>query len=115
VSRYEKEEKMNKWEEVKRYVNSKEIGTVITRKDLMNLIYNGPHPPTSSYGTTVDNYRRCLVLLGILDHTNIGEYTLRYRMREDLTVAELRSLAYGGYRSWFNDVKITERGERENI
>jgi hypothetical protein len=36
-------------------------------------------------------------------------------MREDLTVAELRSLAYGGYRSWFNDVKITERGERENI
>ena len=103
---------MNKWEKIKRYINSKKIGTVIYRKNLMHHIFHGPHPPTSSYGTTVDNYRRSLTKLGILEHTDLGEYTIRYHIREDLTSTELKAMAYGGFRSWFNDAKVP-KGEQQ--
>ena len=97
---------MNKWETFKKYINSREIGTIITRKQIMYFIYKGPKPPTSSYGSTVDNYRRCLTILGILEHVDRGKYELCYHIRNNLTSTELHSTAYGGYRNWFNDVKV---------
>ena len=60
--------KLNKWEALKRFINGQELETIINRKDIMNLFYDGGTPRTSSYGTTIDNYRRCLTILGILEH-----------------------------------------------
>ena len=97
---------MNKWQTLKSYMNSKKIGSIITRKSLGHAIFNGPHPRTSSYGSTVDNYRRCLTILGILSHIDTGKYKLNYHIREDLTSSELRAMAYGGFREWFNDAKV---------
>jgi hypothetical protein len=101
-----KTKKMNKWETLKNYINSKEIGSIITRKSLGHRIFNGPYPRTSSYGSTVDNYRRCLTKLGILSHVGIGQYKLNYYIREDLSSSELIKMAYGGFTEWFNDAKV---------
>ena len=98
---------MIKWQKLKTYINNKKIGTIITRKQLGHNILNGPIPRTSSYGSTIDNYRRCLTILGILLRTEIlGEYKIAYHIREDLTSSELKSMACGGFREWFNDAKI---------
>lgn len=106
--------KINKWEALKRFINGQELETIINRRDIMKLVYDGGTPPkTSSYGTTIDNYRRCLTILGILEHVSLGRYKLHYHIRDTLTASEVRAMAYGGYRSWFNDA--IKRGEDERI
>jgi hypothetical protein len=107
VYRHEKEEDMNRWQTFKKYINSREIGTIITRKEIMYHIYKGPTPPnTSSYGSTIDNYRKCLELLGILEVVSRGKYKLCYHIRNDISTSELQRTAYAGFRRWFNDVKV---------
>jgi hypothetical protein len=104
---HEKEEEMNKWQKIKIYINNKEIGSIITRKELFYLIHKGPAPRTSSYGTTIDNYRRCLTILGILSSTIVrGVYEVQYHIKDTVSSSELKSIAYGGYREWFNDIKV---------
>ena len=103
--------KLNKWQTIKEFINRQELGAIINRKEIMQMIYNGPAPRTSSYGTTIDNYRRCLTILGILEHVSLGKYKLHYHIRDTLTASEVRAMAYGGYRSWFNDA--IKRGEHE--
>lgn len=93
---------MNKWETLKEYINSKEVGSIITRKDIIKF---NKYRRTSSYGTTIDNYRRCLKILGILGYEDRGKYIVKHHIRKDLTSSELKSIAYGGFREWFNDAK----------
>lgn len=99
---------MNKWEKIKEYINRRHLGHVFSRKYMLFLIYNNPKHRTSSYGTTVDNYLRCLRILGIIETIERGKYKIKSHIRDDLSVSELKRVAYGGYRTWFNDVKIEE-------
>lgn len=93
---------MSKWETLKNYINSKEVGTIITRKEILKF---NVYKRTSSYGTTIDNYRRCLKILGILENEDRGKYKICCHIRKNLTSSELKKIAYGGFRQWFNDVK----------
>ena len=97
--------KLNKWEMLKNFINKQPIGNTITRKDILYLIYKKPRLVKSSYGSTIDNYRRCLELLGILNSLDRGLYKIEYHIKNDLSSTELKKLAYGRYRRWFNDVK----------
>ncbi len=100
---------MTKWEALKHYINSKEVGTTIYRKDMRYYIHNGPPPKTSSYSTTEDNYRRILTILGILDHIGRGEYKILCHIKNDLTKSEAQKAAYPtNWRNWFNDFKMID-------
>jgi len=94
----EKENIMTTWDKLKTFINSKNVGDVIHRKDIIHYIYNGPMPRKylGSYGSTVDNYRKLLTKLGILEHTGRGEYKLRYYIREDLKTTHLQMLVING-------------------
>jgi hypothetical protein len=99
---------VNKWEKIKTFINKLPIGTIVSRKEIIFLIYNRTYINKSSYGSTIDNWRRCLELLGILEPAGRGLYKVKYHIRKDLTSTELRDCAYGGYRRWFNNIKVIE-------
>ncbi len=110
VSRYEKTKKIEEaiervkqrkitlWEQIVTFVNSKKIGETIKRKDIIFHIYGGPMPARyrGSYGSTIDNYRRMLTRLGILEHTGRGEYELKHHLKKDLTSVQVRMLVENG-------------------
>jgi hypothetical protein len=98
---------MNKWQALKEYINSKPVGTIITRKDMRRYINNGPPPPrTSAYRTTDDNYRGILSRLGILETVERGKYKILYHIKSDLLSSEASNAASGrSWKSWFIDVK----------
>ena len=89
---------MSIWEKLLKYINSKEVGDTIKRRDIIYHIYGGPMPKRyqGSYGSTVDNYRRLLTRLGMLDHSGRGEYELKFHIREDLKLNQLAMLVVHG-------------------
>lgn len=89
---------MNVWQSIKEYINSKNIGVTIRRQELVYHVYKGPMPARyrASYGSTLDNYRRLLTKLGILEHTGRGEYKLKHYIRNELTTSHLRLLVDNG-------------------
>ena len=89
---------MTTWQLIKEYINSKNIGDTIYRKDIVYYVYEGPMPVRfrTSYGSTLDNYRRLLTRLGILKHTGWGRYKLKHYIREDLSTVQLRLLVENG-------------------
>jgi hypothetical protein len=113
VYRYEKEKKemnnITKWQHLRKYINQRNIGDTIIRRDILKQIYKTNSGFKSASMTTVDTYRRMLELIGVLQTKKPGVYKIKYHIREDLTCHELNKLAYGDeYRRWFNDAKVTE-------
>jgi hypothetical protein len=98
---------MNQWQIIKNYINSKPIGYIITRPKLRNVACNGsPLPQGISHTTTVDNYRRCLTILGILELKERGKYKILHHIKEDITSSFLTKVAYSNdWRQWFADLK----------
>lgn len=105
---------MTMWERMKRYINVKhQIGDVITRKDMLNYLYQGP-PPKGNYGTGGDNYKRCLVKLGIVENVKRGQYKILYHIKDTVTSTQLKELAYKeNWKQWFIDVKEERRCEEK--
>lgn len=89
---------MNVWQSIKEYINSKNIGDTIYRKDIIYYVYNGPMPERyrGSYGSTLDNYRRLFTKLNVLEHTGRGEYKVKHHIRKDLTTSQLGLLVQNG-------------------
>jgi hypothetical protein len=101
VYRYEEKEKVvTAWAKVKAFINKQPIDNIILRKDLIHHVYKGPMPKkfNSSYGSTVDNYRKLLTILGILEYADRGQYRVKYHVREDLTTTQLNMLITNGIR-----------------
>ena len=90
---------MNVWQLIKDYVNSKKIGDTIHRQELIYHVYKGPMPARyrASYGSTLDNYRRLLTRLGILEHTGRGVYKVKHYIRKELTSTHLKLLVTNGF------------------
>ena len=89
---------MSTWQMLKEYINNQQIGDTITRKEIVYHIYKGPMPGKfrGSYGSTLDNYRRLLTILGTLEHTGRGEYKVKHHIRKDLSTVQLRLLIQNG-------------------
>ena len=97
---YEEEERVvSKWSMIKEYINSKNIGDIILRQDLIHHVYDGPMPARyrGSYGSTIDNYRKLLTNLGILEWVDRGQYKLHHYIRNELTTVHIRLLVQNGF------------------
>ena len=64
--------KMNKWEKTIKYINSKKIGTIFSRIDLIKYVNNGIVYTNNS----VDNYRIILTHLDILEWIFTDKYKI---------------------------------------
>jgi len=100
--------KKDKWNKLINYINKIKIGERITRRQLLKLIYNDPCYRVSSYGTTVDQYRRILGIMGILEIVDRGVYKIKYHINPNSSVSEMKKAAYSrDWREWFHDfIKI---------
>jgi hypothetical protein len=77
---------MTKYEALVRYINSKSIGCVIKRQDLIKL----NQEIKRSDVTTTDNYRKLLTKFGILGPgKKPGEYVIKDHIPEKLTLHKL--------------------------
>ena len=99
---------MTMWERMKRYINIKhQVGDVINRKDMLYYLYQGPPPKVGTYGTGGDNYRRCLEKIGFIEKVKRGEYRILHQIKEEVTSAQIKDLAYGdSWRQWFINIKV---------
>ena len=89
---------MTTWKKLLTFVNSKSIGDTILRQDIIHHIYNGPMPAKyrSSYGSTVDNYRRLLTRLGMLEWSSRGEYKLKHHITNNVSSKDIELLVNNG-------------------
>lgn len=84
----------NTWEGIKEYINSKDCGTLISRKDLQSLAGNNP---------TVDYYRRCCTVVGYLEDTERpGKYKIKSHIPTGMSSSGLRKVvdSLNGARVW---------------
>lgn len=87
---------MNTWEKMKKFINEKEIGKIITRRELLRL--------TKLYykANTIDTYRNHLSKANFLETISPGKYRKINDIPERLSVSLLTKVAYDKtYRSWF--------------
>ena len=95
---------MSRWSAVKNYINSKEIGDIIWRGDLLLKAY-GTTKVNSGFMTTVDNYRSALAHVGVLVTVDRGFYMIKAHINESTTTTELYKAAFShDYRQWFHDI-----------
>lgn len=80
------------WDKLRELINSKEIGDILTRKEMMEYIYNDVHRKLS----TTDTRRRQLVVCGYLhnircSHNVIiaGQYRVIKHIPQDLSSSRL--------------------------
>ncbi len=99
----------SQWSIFKNYINSRKIGSVIFRKDIMILIYGSMENSRNyCYGTTVDGYRRNLTILGVLETVDRGAYEIKAHIKESALSSEVHKLANSyDYRQWFHDIITT--------
>lgn len=79
------------WSKFKEYINSAEIGSLITRKDILSHVYGGKHPLTC---LTIDVYKRCTELNGIISTAGRGMYIKLRDIPVDMSSTEFRERAY---------------------
>jgi len=94
----------NQWQFLKNYINIRDIGYVILRRQLMECVYGGNRPETA-----IDLYIRCLRKIGILETLAPGEYEIKAHIKGSTTSSEIRKVAYSdSYRQWFHDIIVKE-------
>lgn len=90
------------WTQLKIFINNLTMDAVITRQELFNKLgipscLRNPH--------TLDTYRRSLQIVGVLETMKPGVYIKKKNIRSDISVSELREIAYGkSWKSWFIQV-----------
>lgn len=95
------------WSEMRDFINSKEIGHIFTRKELILL---GHLKQLRS--STVDTIRNTLVRAGFFTWISRGKYQLKSRTTPDATLAEITALAFEGNLMYLE--KVLSRKERES-
>jgi hypothetical protein len=91
------------WSLFKTYFNKLEINETFTRVDLLNAVYV---PDTAiairQCQTTVDQYRRAVVLGLCMERVGWGVYKKIRNIPSDLTITKLRKHVYSkNWKSWF--------------
>ena len=84
----------NKFQRVRELVNSKEIGSLITRKELITYVEEGLVGFSFSKEHTVDHYRVALTKLGYLVHISDGVYRVEKHIEKTVTTLSLQRDAY---------------------
>lgn len=102
---------MNLWETLVDYINKKEIGEILTRKELLQI--------KIKYHS-IDTYRNHLSKAGFLETISPGKYRKLRNIPENMSVNTLTKIAYDKtYRRWFMNIedriKFYERNKNEKI
>ena len=84
------------WEVMRDYINSYQIGSTITRKDLMSSV-----KIRSSW--TVDIYRKILTNIGVLELEKKGQYKVKQKIPNNLTTSMATKLnqEFPHWKQWF--------------
>ena len=80
------------WDKFKKYINSIENGSLFTRKDI--LWYVCKTKQSVSHGSTIDVYKRCSELHGIISTTGRGTYIKLRDIPINMSSTEFRERAY---------------------
>ena len=93
--------RVNQWKSFIEIINKTEIGSLITRKKILRHVYKSPVVwKKYSRATTVDQYRRTLDLLGILDKVELGIYRVNYHVRTNVPAYKFTKAAYDRKLHW---------------
>ena len=94
----------SKWALVRNYINSKEVGYIFTRKELISSI-------SEVQATTIDCERRLLVVTKFIEHIGRGKYQLVKKIPEGMTTTEILLLIQGDTLQYLE--KVSARKERQ--
>lgn len=96
------------WQKLVELINSKEIGDIINRKEMMEAVYNDVHRPLS----TTDTRRRQLVVCGYLHNIRCshnvviaGRYRVIKHISSKLTTSALEKM-YSEKVKTFNENRL---------
>ena len=84
---------INYWLELKRFINHRQIGDIITRHQLMNLFRNYLPEHRTIGGYTFDKYRRYLTIIEVLEHVGRGTYRINQRIEPWMTSKNIQRMA----------------------
>jgi hypothetical protein len=95
-----RKKKKTLFDAVRAFINSKEDGYIITRTELIHVIYETK--PKNGMLTT-DLYRADLTKLGFLKTVEPGRYKKLYNIPEELTISKIREVIKNksNWRGWF--------------
>lgn len=96
---------MNQWIKLKQHINSKGIGSYVTRQELLKVAGSKKRKGNQDQ---VDLYRRMLTMVGILDHVGVGKYLIIKHIKDDLSSYMLKKAAYA-YQPWQRWFIITSK------
>jgi hypothetical protein len=96
------------WSLLKNYVNGLDTNSIFNRNDLLSCVYvNEVVKPITSCQTTVDQYKRYLVLADVVESAGWGEYRKLKNIPEHLSIKKLQKHVYShDWRTWF--IKIED-------
>ena len=97
---------MSGWSGVRDFINSKEVGHIFTRKELILLGNLNELRPS-----TIDTMRNTMIRSGFLKWLGRGKYELVNKIPIGSTLAELTALAFGSNLIYME--KVLARKERE--
>lgn len=80
------------WKNFKNYINELPKGEIFYRQDIINNLYVG-NKPFSKY-MSIDVFKRCSELNGIIEVVGRGSYMKLNNIPEDITLADFKYLAY---------------------
>lgn len=94
------------WAQIKRYINSKDIGYVFTRRELLENL-------DQVKGSTIDTYRGYLEIFFILRRAGYGKYELIQKIPDEMNTSHFtRLISQEKWKRWFMPIK--DRLERIN-
>ncbi len=91
------------WSLLKNYINSLETNIIFNRNNLLSCVYvNEVVKPITVFQTTVDQYKRYLIIAEILEAVSWGKYKKIKNIPEHLAIHKLKNHVYGNdWKTWF--------------
>jgi hypothetical protein len=89
-----------RWGRLKKYINSKEKGQIITRKEILSSLSLKGIPQN-----TIDTYRNYLVQLFILETVGRGKYKIKQKIPDKMNTTHLSKLfMQDKWKMWFMSI-----------
>lgn len=82
------------WKNFKSYINELPKGEIFHRQDIINNLYVGNKPLSYIKYTSIDVFKRCSELNGVIEVVGRGSYMKLNNIPEDITLADFKYLAY---------------------
>jgi len=91
------------WSLLKTYINNLKVGEEFNRNDLLSCVYvNEIVRFMLGCQTTVDQYRRFIIITGFLSHTGYAKYKKLKNIPENASIHKLKKHAYDrSWKSWY--------------